>query len=182
MFFNISFYFKYISSLQEFQEVEIGRRRARINPASPQKRHVNAAARHPYDQRLEKNMINNVVVNEVSGIERVIKNLLEKYPVTLPFVIAGLMIGYQTAGACYVARTRGKFQVKVSKSNGLVCMTHDMVDWLRTGKSQAEQSVKPIKKGWKVKTGRPSKRESLNAAAMGKTVRELRSTIAGVKS
>ena len=84
------------------------------------------------------------------------------------------MLGLSPAAA-YVQRSRGDYPVRVRKFGGrLVVFTSDHLDYLRTGESQAKLSVKPIHKACRVQVGRPSKRETLDAAAAGLTVKQLR--------
>ena len=115
-----------------------------------------------------------IQLSPMTGINLVIGNIIEKYPAQLGFVQCGRIINY-TPTASYVARSRGQFPIRVRRQGGrLICFTSDLVEYLTTGVSQAEQSVKPITKKFRVKIGRPSKRESTNALALGLTVKELR--------
>jgi hypothetical protein len=92
----------------------------------------------------------------------------------LPFVLVAEQIGY-TPAAAYVARSRGIFPVRVRQIGGkLVCFESDFREYLCTGESQAFLSVPPLKKKVEVKKGRPTKRESLEAARRGLSVKELR--------
>lgn len=111
---------------------------------------------------------------ELSGIDFVIKNLLEKYPVSLPLLAAGKFVNLHTASAVYTSRSRGQFPLKISEAGGhAIVFTHDIIDFLRTGKSQANKNQKKIKN---VGTGRgrPNKTEQVEAARLGLSVAELR--------
>lgn len=116
-----------------------------------------------------------------TGVALVNKSIIEKYPAQMSFVTSGAILGI-TPAACYVLRSRGRYPVRVRQQGGrLVVFTSDQIDYLNTGISQAELSVKPIRKSRKIKTGRPTKREELEAKARGLSVKELRaqSTLAG---
>jgi len=116
-----------------------------------------------------------------TGADLVNKSIIEKYPAQMPFVASGALLGI-TPAACYVLRSRGCYPVRVRQQGGrLIVFTSDQIDYLNTGISQAELSVKPIRKCRKIKTGRPTKREELEAKAKGLSVKELRaqSTLAG---
>jgi hypothetical protein len=120
-----------------------------------------------------------------TGINLVINNIIKQHPIQLDFVQCGEIVNY-TPAACYVARSRGQFPVRVRQQGGrLICHTADLIDYITNGVSQANQSVKPIRKSCKKtgQTGRPSKRESLDAAAAGLTVKQLRAqkNLASVK-
>ena len=111
-----------------------------------------------------------------TGINLVINNIIQKHPIQLDFVQCGEIVNY-TPAACYVARSRGQFPVRVRQQGGrLICHTADLIDYITNGVSQANQSVKPIRKSCRKtsQTGRPSKRESLDAAAAGLTVKQMR--------
>lgn len=108
----------------------------------------------------------------MEAINVVAANLMDKYPVSLAFVSAGEMLGFRTANACYVARARGDFPVRVTRAGaGLRVMTHDLIDYITTGKSQA--AIKPTSSTSTGK-GRPSRVEQAEAIARGLSVRELR--------
>lgn len=115
-----------------------------------------------------------------ASIDLVIQNILQQYPIQLDFVGCGKIVSYSPA-ASYVARKRGHFPVRVRLQGGrLVCHTSDLVEYLRTGLSQADQSHQPLyKKNKAKKTGRPSKMESLAAASKGLTVKQLRAAAGG---
>lgn len=90
---------------------------------------------------------------------------------------AGKVIGYRTTAACLTARQRGKFPLRVREiGNKLVVTIYDLIEYVKSGESQADQSIQIRKKPRKYSsnTGRPSKRESLDAAAAGITVPQLR--------
>lgn len=92
----------------------------------------------------------------------------------LPFIVVAQQIGY-TPAAAYVSRSRGIFPVRVRQIGGkLVCFSSDFNDYLSSGASQAHLSVSPLKKAAKAKAGRPSKSETLQAAALGLSVTALR--------
>ena len=107
---------------------------------------------------------------------------IEKIDQTCPAVVdfsgagttAASLIGF-TSDAAYVSRKRQQFPVRVRKQSGkLICFVSVIVEYLRTGESQAQFSV-PIKpKKFKVKTGRPGKLETIEASKYGLTVREYR--------
>jgi transposase len=54
-----------------------------------------------------------------------------------------------------------------------VVFTADLIDYLKTGNSQANLSDKPRKKGWVVKTGRPTAVETQAAKKQGMTAQVL---------
>lgn len=90
------------------------------------------------------------------------------------FQTTAVRLGF-TPAAAYVARRREIFPIRVRQiGSKLVCFESDIQEYLRTGKSQAHLSVPAIKKVVEVKTGRPNKRESLEAARRGLSVKELR--------
>jgi hypothetical protein len=118
----------------------------------------------------------------LTGLAVVISNILTKHPVQLDFVECGAIINY-TPAACYVARSRRLFPVRVRKQGGrLICCTADLIDYINNGVSQAELSVKPIRKACRAQSGRPTKREQLEARTKGLSVKELRAqtSLAGV--
>lgn len=117
-----------------------------------------------------------------TGINLVVQNILQQYPVQLDFVECGSFINYSSA-ASYVARSRGQFPVRVRQQGGrLVCHTADLINYIENGVNQAEMSVSPIRKKCKEgKVGRPTKRERLDAAARGLTVKQLRDSKEGEK-
>lgn len=99
----------------------------------------------------------------------------------LSFVFVAAEIGY-TPSAAYVARSRGIFPVRVRQIGGkLVCFSSDLNDYLSTGVSQAHLSV-PALKNFEVKTGRPTKRETLRASALGLSVTALRAQQPSLKN
>ncbi len=109
-----------------------------------------------------------------TGLAVVISNILAHHPIQLDFLECGKIINY-TPAACYVARSRHLFPVRVRKQGGrLICCTADLIDYINNGVSQAELSVPPIRQPCRVQAGRPSKRECLDAAARGLTVKQLR--------
>jgi len=92
----------------------------------------------------------------------------------ISFQLAATRIGYSSAAA-YVARRRSIFPIRVRQiGSKLVCFESDLQEYLRTGTSQAHLSVPALKKIVEVKAGRPTKRESLEAARKGLTVPQLR--------
>lgn len=110
-----------------------------------------------------------------TGTELVIQNILQQHPGRMPFGTSGRIIGFPTLAAAHTARARGTFPVRTRQEGGrLVVFTSDLVEYLQTGKSQAGQSCASIKKTFRVKTGRPTKREQLEAARLGLSVSELR--------
>lgn len=105
----------------------------------------------------------------------VIRNILQQNSAVLEFTKAARIAFDKSPSAAYAERARGDFPVRVRQhGKRLVVFTSDLVHYLETGESQAEQSAPLIRKTYKVKTGRPTKRESLSAKAHGLTVRELR--------
>lgn len=112
-----------------------------------------------------------------TGIELVISNILQQYPVQLSITEAGRIIGYRTQSAVLTSRQRGTFPLRVrAVGDKLVVFTSDLIDYLRTGESQAELSVPPRKRTRKPgkATGRPTKPETIEAQRLGLSVRELR--------
>lgn len=107
-----------------------------------------------------------------TGIDAVVAGLVAKHPVSGSMVEFGNYIGYPTAGAVYVAKSRGEFPLRVIRTGaGLRVMTSDLIDFIRTGISQSEKRLAPAQyKG----VGRTTKAEEMEAAARGITVRELR--------
>lgn len=104
--------------------------------------------------------------------------LIEKHPAQLPFVIAGTLLNF-TPNAARIARSRGQFPVRVRRRGmRLIVFTSDMVQYLTDGISQAGQSIKPLRKSFRVhgKSGRPAKRERLEAESKGISVKELRAS------
>ena len=100
----------------------------------------------------------------------------------LPFSEVAESLSYPTVAAAYIARARGIFPVRVRQlGSKLVCFQSDVEAYLRTGESQAHLSVCTSKKKARVKVGRPTKPESIKAASLGLSVRELRAqSVAGV--
>lgn len=95
-------------------------------------------------------------------------------------VVAAAVLSY-TPAAAYISRKRGIFPIRVRRIGGkLVCFKSDIEEYLRTGESQAVQSVALISKKQVPTTGRPRKSESLEAARLGISVREMRAQKAGV--
>ena len=112
----------------------------------------------------------------------VIAGILSQYPASLSFTKAAAIIGCP-AGAAYTARARGTFPLLTRQlGKRLVVFTADIIKYLETGESQASLSVGRIKKTYAIKTGRPTKREELEAKRRGLSVKELRAqqSIAGV--
>jgi len=113
----------------------------------------------------------------LTGLALVIRNILAQHPIQLDFLDCGKIINYNPA-ACYVARSRHLFPVRVRKQGGrLICFTADLIDYINNGVSQAELSVPPIRRPCRVQAGRPSKRECFDAAARGMTVKQLRAAV-----
>lgn len=107
------------------------------------------------------------------GFDAVAINLINKHPVSMALGEAGAFLGFPTVGSCYVARSRREFPVRVVRmGSGLRVMTSDLLDFLRTGVSQAtpRQGKAVARPG----AGRPRRSEQVQAAAMGLSVRELR--------
>lgn len=101
----------------------------------------------------------------------------------LSFAETAKLLGYATASAGFVSRQRGIFPVRVRQiGKKLVCFRTDLDQFLIDGISQAPASVPALKKSASVKTGRPGKMESIEAARRGMSVRELRAqaSLAGV--
>ena len=103
--------------------------------------------------------------------------LLAKHPIQMSFAQAATYANLSVAAA-YTARLRGSILLRVCQSgNGkrLIVFTSDIIQYLQNRESQAALSVPPITQvNYKVKTGRPTKRESLDAAKAGLTVKQLR--------
>lgn len=107
----------------------------------------------------------------MNGIEAVETNLLDKYPVCIPFAAAAAMLGYKTVGAGYTAKCRGSFPLAAGRVGaGLAIKTSDLINFLRSG----ERSAAGGGEGSKKSAGRPTKKEQIEAARRGLTVRELR--------
>lgn len=103
-------------------------------------------------------------------------------PEVISFPVEAARLGY-APGAAYVARRRGTFPVRVCLiGKKLVCFQTDHDEYIRTRESQAHLSVPPIKPLPRVKSGRPTKREELEAKRRGLSIKELRAqqSIVGV--
>lgn len=112
-----------------------------------------------------------------SSTEQVIAQILAQQQAQTTFQKVGEILGYPSHNAAYIARRTGTFPVRVRRiGSRLVVFTADLIDYLQTGESQASQSVelKPRKNNYKPRSGRPSKRESLEAQRLGVSVKELR--------
>lgn len=108
----------------------------------------------------------------------VISKIIQHQPAVLDFVAAAAILGFSPESA-YAQRARGTFPVRVRQhGKRLVVFTSDLVAYLETGENQAEQSAALIRKTYKVRTGRPTKREALEASRRGLTVKELRAQAA----
>lgn len=104
----------------------------------------------------------------------VIDSILEQNAAQLTFLKAAQILGFSTEGA-YTSRVRGQFPVRTRQlGKRLIVFTSDLISYLETGISQAEQSVPQIVRTFHVKTGRPTKRESITAQKLGISVKELR--------
>jgi predicted DNA-binding transcriptional regulator AlpA len=104
----------------------------------------------------------------------VIASILANYPAQLSFLKAAEILGYSDDNA-YTLRRRIQFPVRIRLvGKRLVCFTSDIAQYLDDGESQASQSVPQIARSFKVRTGRPGKRESLTALKLGVSVKELR--------
>lgn len=104
----------------------------------------------------------------------VINSILATGKAQLSFLKTAEILGFSTEGA-YTSRVRGQFPVRTRQiGKRLICFTSDLIAYLETGESQAEQSVPQIVRAFKVKTGRPTRREQLIAEKLGLTVKELR--------
>lgn len=107
-------------------------------------------------------------------VNPVISNIIQHQPAILDFVAAAAIIG-KSSEAGYAERARGTFPLRVRlHGKRLVVFLSDLIAYLETGESQAEQSAALIRKTYKVRTGRPTRPEALEAARRGITVRELR--------
>lgn len=114
-------------------------------------------------------------VNTTPTDNPVISNILATNSAVLEFTRAAQIAFGKSPSAAYAERARGTFPVRVRQhGKRLVVFTSDLIQYLQTGESQAEQSAPLIRKICKVKTGRPSKRESIDANARGLSIRELR--------
>lgn len=110
-----------------------------------------------------------------TSVTLVISNILKLYPGRMPFSAAANIAGYPTTAAAHTARARGYFPIRTRQvGSRLTIFTADVVEYLQTGVSQAGQSVAPIRKVFRVKTGRPAKGEAMEATRRGITVTELR--------
>lgn len=108
----------------------------------------------------------------------VIDDILRQNSAVLSFTKAVQIAFGKSPSAAYTERFRGSFPVRVRQhGKRLVVFTSDLIQYLQTGVSQAEQSVPSIRKQYKVKTGRPGKRESIEAARRGISVSELRARL-----
>lgn len=106
-----------------------------------------------------------------------ISNILALGVAQLQFLKAAQLLSYKSDDAAYIARKRCQFPVRVRQvGKRLVVFVSDLINYLETGENQADKSVPQIKRTFVVRTGRPSKRESLQAAAAGLTVKELRAS------
>lgn len=104
----------------------------------------------------------------------VISNILQHQPAVLDFIGAASIIG-KSSEAAYAERARGMFPLRVRQhGKRLVVFLSDLIKYLETGESQAEQSASLFRKTYKGKTGRPTKPEALEASRRGLTVKELR--------
>jgi len=107
----------------------------------------------------------------------VIDSILALKIAQFPFLKAARTLGYPSDDAAYIARKRGQFPVRVRQvGKRLVVFTSDLISYLTNGETQAEQSVPQLKRTFAVRTGRPTKRESIQAAAAGLTVKQLRAS------
>lgn len=115
----------------------------------------------------------------VKGIDVVISKVVEEHPVAIPLLKAGQYIGLMTAGAVYTSWFRGKFPLKITNlggGHGMV-MTGDMIDFLRTGESQASQNVRVKRVPSLIKStgaGRPTKVLQAEAKRLNLSVCEYR--------
>lgn len=110
-----------------------------------------------------------------TGLDLVVGNILQQYPGRMPFSAAAKIAGFHTLSGAHTARARGTFPIRTQQEGSrLIVYTADAIEYLRSRKSQASQSAPPIRKIFKVRTGRPTKREALEADRLGLTVRELR--------
>ncbi len=104
----------------------------------------------------------------------VIQSVLAKGVATFSFLSAAAMLGFSRQAA-YSCRSRGDFPVRTRQiGKRLVIFASDLIIYLESGESQASQSVSQIPRTFRVRTGRPTKRESLTATKLGVSVRELR--------
>lgn len=118
------------------------------------------------------------MVHATTSTNPVIAVIIAQHPAIVSFTVAAEIIGFTRKGA-YTARARSQFPVRVRQAGcHLTVFLTDIVEYLTTGVSQSEQSVALLtdkyKRVFKVRTGRPSKRESLEAARLGVSVKELR--------
>ena len=106
----------------------------------------------------------------------ILKLVHEQSPVIL-FHKAAALLSY-SYDAAYVARKRGQFPVRVRTRGGtLVVFTSDLIVYLQTGESQAELSVPLLQRIHTARTGRPSKRESMEAEKLGLSVKDMRAAM-----
>ena len=104
----------------------------------------------------------------------VVQSILSKGVATFGFLEAAAILGFKP-DAAYSSRSRKDFPVRTrQRGKRLIVFTSDLVSYLQTGESQAASSVPQISRTFKVRTGRPTKRESLTAVKLGLTVKELR--------
>ena len=108
------------------------------------------------------------------SVDTHILKLVHEQPPVILFHKAAALLSY-SYDAAYVARKRGQFPVRVRTRGGtLVVFTSDLILYLKTGESQAKLSVPLRKKIYTARTGRPSKRELIEAEKLGLSVREMR--------
>lgn len=116
-------------------------------------------------------------------VNPVISHILQQHSAILEFTRAAKIAFNKSPSAAYAERSRGTFPVRVRQhGKRLVVFTSDLIQYLESGESQANQSVALIRKTYKVRTGRPSKRETLEALKRQLSVKELRAQSCGVQS
>lgn len=110
-----------------------------------------------------------------TGVDLVIERILDLHPVSAPLLAAGRFVNFNTPTSVYTARHRGKFPLKISRFGGNdLVMTSDLIDFLRTGKSQADKNKKAVKIKREGTFGAPTKVERCEAARLGLSIKELR--------
>lgn len=104
-------------------------------------------------------------------------------PDVISFQEEAILLGF-TPEAAYAARCRKVFPVRVCQiGKKLVCFKVDHDEYIKTRVSQAHLSVPALKKIVVERTGRPTKREAVEAKRLGLSVPEFRAQQkAGVKS
>lgn len=106
---------------------------------------------------------------------QLVSTSLEHLPNSFSFSVCAELLG-MTSEAAYKARCEGRFPIRVIQLSPrkLTCLKVDVIRYFTAGISQTAESSPVYKKKFKAKTGRPTKRESLEAQRRGLSVPELR--------